>query len=132
MKPEKKPEKQSPQIADHASSSVEADTTAELVFQTPDARNIGLPEPQLLDGPRQTGSFELPNGNTVIAETTPDGMKQTRVVSTRSSAPRPKSAKEFYESKGMSVGTAPEQEQEYTGRLRKFASFVLAKARNRQ
>ena len=64
-----------------------------------------LPVTPILTGPRQTGSYQLPNGNTVSSRIS-DGMKETYTSGGRSSGPIYKNAAEFYASKGMNMGEA--------------------------
>lgn len=59
--------------------------------------------PTALTGPRQTGSYQLPNGNIVRSGITGDGMKETYTSGGRTRGPQYKTAAEFYASKGISV-----------------------------
>ena len=78
--------------------------TAVPSFELPPVSDV-LPVTPILTGPRQTGSYQLPNGNTVSSRIS-DGMKETYTSGGRSSGPIYKNAAEFYASKGMSMGEA--------------------------
>lgn len=69
----------------------------------------------LLIGARQEGSYQLPSGNILIHEVTPGGMKQTRVVGPPG-APAPRTAAEFYASRGMPIDGTHHAAKESNGR----------------
>lgn len=107
MAPEKNP---APQIIDGVPSQAElaqrvADgSLVSLEGAGPqDTTSTTLPH-RPLAGPRETGSFMRPDGATVIAEVTGDGMKQSRVVRERF-VQDPVEAKERYNQIGR---TTPE------------------------
>lgn len=80
----------SPDVITHVPSVEELEATPAVQPE------VDMPDTPLLDGPRGTGSYQLPNGNTVVAEVTPDGMKQTRVVGPERPKKDPREAYDAY------------------------------------
>lgn len=67
-----------------------------------DTKAVTPDQEPIVTGPRQTGSYELPNGNTVHHEITADGMKQVRVSNSRP-AKTWSSAAEFHAANGVAT-----------------------------
>jgi hypothetical protein len=90
----------------------DAATTAVVTDQAKESQEA------FLTGPRRTGNVPLPGGAIARHEITADGMKQTRIVGTRSSGPRFSTAAEFHRVAGVATQAELEVGQSQMRRTR--------------